>query len=38
MVSLEVFGPLHFGVEDSAPMVGITLAEAASLEYPPPVR
>jgi AcrR family transcriptional regulator len=39
MVSLEVFGHLHFALEDAAPMFEITLAELASmvnLEYPPP--
>ena len=41
MVSLEVFGHLHFALEDSAPMFEITLAELArlvNLEYPPPER
>jgi AcrR family transcriptional regulator len=39
MVSLEVFGHLHFALEDAAPMFEITLAELArlvNLEYPPP--
>ena len=38
MVSLEVFGHLHFALEDAAPMFEITLAELAklvNLEYPP---
>jgi AcrR family transcriptional regulator len=41
MVSLEVFGHLHFALEDSAPMFEITLAELArlvNLEYPPAER
>lgn len=41
MVSLEVFGHLHFALEDSAPMFEITLAELArlvNLEYPAPAR
>ena len=39
MVSLEVFGHLHFALDDAAPMFEITLAELAGLvglEYPPP--
>lgn len=38
MVSLEVFGHLHFALEDAAPMFEITLTELArlvNLEYPP---
>ena len=38
MVSLEVFGHLHFALDDAAPMFEITLAELAGLvglEYPP---
>ena len=41
MVSLEVFGHLHFALEDAAPMFEITLGELAklvNLEYPPPER
>ena len=41
MVSLEVFGHLHFALEDAAPMFEITLAELAklvNLEYPPRER
>ena len=41
MVSLEVFGHLHFALEDAAPMFEITLGELAklvNLEYPPPGR
>ena len=37
MVSLEVFGHLHFALEDSEPLFEITLAELATmvnLEYP----
>jgi AcrR family transcriptional regulator len=37
-VSLEVFGHLHFALEDAAPMFELTLAEMTSmlgLEYPP---
>jgi AcrR family transcriptional regulator len=37
-VSLEVFGHLHFALEDAEPMFEITLAELAqlvNLEYPP---
>ena len=37
-VSLEVFGHLHFALEDAEPMFEITLAELATLvnlEYPP---
>ena len=36
-VSLEVFGHLHFALEDAGPMFEITLAELAqlvNLEYP----
>ena len=39
MVSLEVFGHLHFALDDAAPMFEITLAELAALvglDYPPP--
>jgi len=39
MVSLEVFGHLHFALDDAAPMFEITLAELAELvglHYPPP--
>ena len=39
MVSLEVFGHLHFALDDAAPMFEITLAELADLvglDYPPP--
>ncbi|HTT52086.1 MAG TPA: TetR/AcrR family transcriptional regulator [Streptosporangiaceae bacterium] len=39
MVSLEVFGHLHFALEDAEPMFEITLGELArlvGLEYPPP--
>jgi AcrR family transcriptional regulator len=39
MVSLEVFGHLHFALDDAAPMFEITLAELAGLvglDYPPP--
>ena len=39
MVSLEVFGHLHFALDDAAPMFEITLAEVAELvglQYPPP--
>jgi AcrR family transcriptional regulator len=39
MVSLEVFGHLHFALDDAAPMFEITLAELAGLvglEYPLP--
>jgi AcrR family transcriptional regulator len=39
MVSLEVFGHLHFALDDAAPMFDITLAELAELvglHYPPP--
>ncbi len=39
MVSLEVFGHLHFALDDAAPMFELTLAELAGLvhlEYPPP--
>jgi AcrR family transcriptional regulator len=38
MVSLEVFGHLHFALDDAAPMFEITLAELAGLvglDYPP---
>ena len=38
MVSLEVFGHLHFALEDAEPMFEITLAELAGmvdLRYPP---
>jgi AcrR family transcriptional regulator len=38
MVSLEVFGHLHFALDDAAPMFELTLAELAdlvNLEYPP---
>jgi AcrR family transcriptional regulator len=38
MVSLEVFGHLHFALDDAAPMFELTLAELATLvhlEYPP---
>jgi AcrR family transcriptional regulator len=38
MVSLEVFGHLHFALDDAAPMFEITLAELATLvglDYPP---
>ncbi|MGH3119680.1 MAG: TetR/AcrR family transcriptional regulator [Streptosporangiaceae bacterium] len=38
MVSLEVFGHLHFALEDAEPMFEITLVELArlvNLEYPP---
>jgi AcrR family transcriptional regulator len=38
MVSLEVFGHLHFALDDAAPMFELTLAELAGLvhlEYPP---
>lgn len=38
MVSLEVFGHLHFALDDAAPMFELTLAELADLvhlEYPP---
>jgi AcrR family transcriptional regulator len=41
MVSLEVFGHLHFALEDAAPMFEITLGELAklvNLEYPAPER
>jgi AcrR family transcriptional regulator len=41
MVSLEVFGHLHFALEDAAPMFEITLGELAklvNLEYPLPGR
>jgi hypothetical protein len=31
MVSLEVFGHLHFALDDAAPMFEITLAELAAL-------
>jgi hypothetical protein len=37
MVSLEVFGHLHFALSDAAPMFDITLAELATLvglDYP----
>jgi AcrR family transcriptional regulator len=39
MVSLEVFGHMHFALDDAAPMFDITLAELADLvglEYPLP--
>jgi AcrR family transcriptional regulator len=39
MVSLEVFGHLHFALEDPSPMFDITLGELAGmvgLRYPPP--
>jgi AcrR family transcriptional regulator len=39
MVSLEVFGHLHFALDDAAPMFEITLTELAELvglQYPPP--
>jgi AcrR family transcriptional regulator len=39
MVSLEVFGHLHFALDDAAPMFEITLAELAglvALDYPLP--
>ena len=39
MVSLEVFGHLHFALDDAAPMFEITLAELAKLvglQYAPP--
>src|SRR5262249_318276 len=39
MVSLEVFGHMHFALDDAAPMFEITLAELAALvdlDYPPP--
>jgi hypothetical protein len=39
MVSLEVFGHLHFALDDAAPMFEITLGELAdlvALEYPLP--
>jgi AcrR family transcriptional regulator len=39
MVSLEVFGHLHFALDDAAPMFEITLAELAELvglQYRPP--
>jgi AcrR family transcriptional regulator len=39
MVSLEVFGHMHFALDDAAPMFEITLAELAELvglRYPPP--
>ncbi len=38
MVSLEVFGHLHFALDDAAPMFELTLAELAGLvhlDYPP---
>ena len=38
MVSLEVFGHLHFALEDAEPMFELMLAELATmvnLEYPP---
>jgi hypothetical protein len=39
MVSLEVFGHLHFALDDAAPLFEYTLAELADLvglDYPPP--
>jgi AcrR family transcriptional regulator len=39
MVSLEVFGHLHFALDDAAPLFEYTLAELAGLvglDYPPP--
>ncbi len=39
MVSLEVFGHLHFALDDPSPMFEITLGELAAmvgLRYPPP--
>ena len=39
MVTLEVFGHLHFALDDPAPMFEITLGELAGmvgLRYPPP--
>jgi hypothetical protein len=41
LVSLEVFGHLHFALDDPAAMFGYTLAEPAGLlgmEYPAPRR
>jgi hypothetical protein len=38
-VTLEVFGHLHFALDDPAPMFEITLSELAGmvgLQYPPP--
>jgi hypothetical protein len=38
VVSLEVFGHLHFALEDAAPLFEYTLAELATLvglDYPP---
>jgi hypothetical protein len=39
MVSLEVFGHLHFALDDASPMFEYTLAELAGLlglDYAPP--